>query len=131
MIYSYLIGSFERNTYDTPLSFCRSVSRKHSSCATFTYRKSPKHPRYSSRKVRNVQSGRSVKDRIAKAMIEDAQSQGLLTQDSVIIEPTSGNTGIALASIGAMKGYRVILVMPETMSIERRQLMKAYGAELV
>lgn len=73
----------------------------------------------------------SAKDRIAKAMIEDAQSQGLLTQDSVIIEPTSGNTGIALASIGAMKGYRVILVMPETMSIERRQLMKAYGAELV
>lgn len=73
----------------------------------------------------------SVKDRIAKAMIEDAQSQGLLTQDSVIIEPTSGNTGIALASIGAMKDYRVILVMPETMSIERRQLMKAYGAELV
>ena len=70
----------------------------------------------------------SAKDRIAKAMIEDAQSQGLLTQDSVIIEPTSGNTGIALASIGAMKGYRVILVMPETMSVERRQLMKAYGA---
>ena len=82
-------------------------------------------------KVESFNPGGSVKDRIAKAMIEKAEKEGLLNKDSVIIEPTSGNTGIGLCMVGASKGLKVIIVMPETMSIERRNLMKAYGAELV
>jgi len=82
-------------------------------------------------KVEKTNPGASIKDRIALAMIEDAEAKGLLNKDSVIIEPTSGNTGIGLALVAAVKGYRIILVMPESMSVERRKLMEVYGAEFV
>jgi cysteine synthase A len=82
-------------------------------------------------KLEKANPGASIKDRIALAMIEDAEQKGLLNKDSVIIEPTSGNTGIGLALVAAVKGYKIILVMPESMSIERRRLMALYGAEFV
>ena len=82
-------------------------------------------------KLESRNPGGSVKDRVAKAMLDDAEARGLLDPDTVIIEPTSGNTGIGLAAVGAARGYRVVIVMPETMSVERRRLVQAYGAELV
>ena len=82
-------------------------------------------------KLEKTNPGASIKDRIALAMIEDAEEKGILNKDSVIIEPTSGNTGIGLALVAAVKGYKILLVMPESMSIERRRLMSLYGAEFV
>ncbi len=103
----------------TPLLELSNYSKKHSLSATLVA------------KLEYYNPAGSVKDRIAKAMIDDAEAKGILKSDSVIIEPTSGNTGIGLASVAAARGYRIILTMPETMSIERRNLLKAYGAELV
>ena len=102
----------------TPLVKVKNYSKAHELQATILV------------KLEYLNPAGSVKDRIAKAMIEDAEKRGVLKPDSVIIEPTSGNTGIGLAAIAAARGYRAILTMPETMSVERRNLLKAYGAEI-
>ena len=107
-----LIGS-------TPLMRAANIERKHGVDAAILL------------KLEYFNPSGSVKDRIARAMIEDAEKKGLINKDTVIIEPTSGNTGIGLAAIAAAKDYRVILTMPETMSVERRNILKAYGAEIV
>lgn len=104
---------------NTPLLELKNIEKEHGLSATVLA------------KLEYFNPAGSVKDRIAKAMIEDAEAKGLLKKGSVIIEPTSGNTGIGIAAVAASKGYRVIITMPETMSVERRNLMKAYGAELV
>lgn len=104
---------------NTPLLELRNYQEKHNLKATIIGKLESQNP------------GGSVKDRIAKAMIDDAEQKGLIKEDTVIIEPTSGNTGIGLASVAAARGYKIILTMPETMSVERRNLLKAYGAELV
>ena len=103
----------------TPLMELRNLADKHQLSATIIG------------KLENFNPGGSVKDRIAMAMIDDAKKKGAITKETVIIEPTSGNTGIGLASVCAARGYRIILTMPETMSVERRNLLKAYGAQLV
>ncbi len=104
---------------NTPLLELSNYNKKHNLKATIVA------------KLEYFNPAGSVKDRIAKAMIDDAEARGILNEDSVIIEPTSGNTGIGLASVASARGYKIKLVMPETMSIERRNLMKAYGAEIV
>ena len=116
---SRIYSSAEQLIGNTPLMEIRNIEREDGLKATVLV------------KLEYFNPAGSVKDRVAKAMIDDAEAKGLLKPGSVIIEPTSGNTGIGLASVAAARGYRIIIVMPETMSIERRQLMKAYGAELV
>ena len=116
---SRIFTSADQLTGHTPLMELTNIEKKHGLKAKLLA------------KLEYFNPAGSVKDRIAKAMIDDAEANGLLKPGSVIIEPTSGNTGIGLASVAAARGYRIIIVMPETMSIERRQIMKAYGAELV
>ena len=116
---SRIYSSADQLIGNTPLLEIRNIEREEGLKATVLV------------KLEYFNPAGSVKDRIAKAMIDDAEAKGLLKPGSVIIEPTSGNTGIGLASVAAARGYRIIIVMPETMSVERRQLMKAYGAELV
>ena len=116
---SRIYSSAEQLIGNTPLMEIRNIAREDGLKSTVLV------------KLECFNPAGSVKDRVAKAMIDDAEAKGLLKPGSVIIEPTSGNTGIGLASVAAARGYRIIIVMPETMSIERRQLMKAYGAELV
>ena len=116
---SRIYSSADQLIGNTPLLEVRNIEREEGLKATVLV------------KLEYFNPAGSVKDRIAKAMIDDAEAKGLLKPGSVIIEPTSGNTGIGLASVAAARGYRIIIVMPETMSVERRQLMKAYGAELV
>lgn len=103
----------------TPLMEIKNMEKKHNSLSRVLV------------KLEMFNPAGSAKDRVARAMLDDAEAKGLIEQDSVIIEPTSGNTGIGLAAVGAARGYRVIIVMPDTMSVERQKLMKAYGAELV
>ena len=116
---SNIYTSAEQLIGNTPLLELRQIEKAHNLPARLLA------------KLEYLNPAGSAKDRVAKAMLDDAEARGLLTPDSVIIEPTSGNTGIGLACVAASRGYRVIIVMPDTMSLERRQIMKAYGAELV